>query len=670
MKRFKKVVVFATILCALLSSMLGCNNNKIHNSTDQNTSVTSEQDTIETQITEENESTPNDYSQISNLPDIYQQVLDNKKSFTLRGGEVFIDEYKSPYLQKQLSTCDCVEYAVLDMDGNGDVELLIKGWSEDILVLHIENDVVYGYDFTFRGMYNVAEDGSFCWNTNAGNTYGVSKLIFKNKECDIVEIYRVENDNTYYVNNKEVNKEEFDLFITNRKNVNQITWYDIATYPKEIEETTPPLIDTLPAVYKQMLQNKHNFALGGHGIKEPTNIFIGQYKHPNSDKYLYEYDTVEYAMIGEYDYKLLIKDGDGNILMIDNLGALVSTDIGTYSYEIRTNGTVWYSDNEDFMINGKELYSNIWLPGLGSRIYKVTFENGQEKYYIYDNEHNQCEVTKDELDSYINDIVIKEVEFKNPIQWHKVSIEKYTVNEDAQKYSQKYANVEIEYEKILDAYFEFARSHRYGRYDIDSLKEKYSDISDECLYALDATVIDNYFNAFYISYATKDLNGDGVSELFLIGNNFNIYAIMTIINGKPIVIDSISNPHYDGPIYIDANGTIYTGGGGKGECWWKNVLTLNEDGKLCGYSYGHYDMSGFGDDDVYNYYCEYDSEHPYNSDSTALYKRISDDELEKLEAKLKETVIQMNLDGSENTNDVTRDAGLTVYQVITYCAAK
>ena len=363
---------------------------------------------------------------------------------------------------------------------------------------------------------------------------------------------------------------------------------EVTTNSNIEESTTPELIDSMPIDYKHALQNKHNFALGGQGIKEPTNIFIGQYKHPNSDKYLYEYDTVEYSIVDTYT--LLIKDGDGNILMIENFGALVSTDI--YDKDLNTN-------------------------------------------------------------SY---------------EWHKVSIEKYVIHEDTKKYSQKYPNVEIEYEKILDAYFEFARSYRYGKYDSDLLEEKYSDISNESLYAIESALASH--KAFYLSYAQKDLNGDGISELFIIDNSFNIYGIMTIINGNPTVIDYIANPNYNAPSYVDTNGAIYTEKSNKGECWQKNVLTLNKDGKLCGYSYGHYDMTGFGDDDVYNYYCEYDAKHPYNSESSALYKRISDEELEELEAQLKATVIEMNLDGSENTEDVTRDAGITVYQVITYSDAK
>lgn len=350
------------------------------------------------------------------------------------------------------------------------------------------------------------------------------------------------------------------------------------------ESTAPELIDSLPIDYKHMLQNKHNFALGGQGIKEPTNIFIGQYKHPNSDKYLYEYDTVEYAMIDTFT--LLIKDGDGNILMIENFNALVSTDI-----------------------HDKDLDTN----------------------------------------SY---------------EWYKVSIEKYVIHEDAEKYSQKYPNVEIEYEKILDTYFDIAMSHRYGGYDRDSLEEKYPDIPKDHLKAIDIAVRTSKFGYKLLSYATKDLNNDGVSELFLIDCNYHIYALMTITNGEPWIIYSDTDTYHDSPCYIDANSTIYTAGAGKGECWRKNVLTLTNDGKLCGYSFGHYDMTGFGIDDIYNYYYEYDAEHPYNSDSHALYKRISDEEFEKLNSQ------SIHFNPVNNLYKSTRDAGLTVYQVITYFDGK
>ena len=41
---------------------------------------------------------------------------------------------------------------------------------------------------------------------------------------------------------------------------------------------------------------------------------------------------------------------------------------------------------------------------------------------------------------------------------------------------------------------------------------------------------------------------------------------------------------------------------GKGECEWYKILQLGTDGEFYGTEFGHYDMTGFGDPDVYNYY--------------------------------------------------------------------
>ena len=440
------------------------------------------------------------------------------------------------------------------------------------------------------------------------------------------------------------------------------------TNKENTSDTVPPLIDTLPEVYKQVLQNKHNFALNGHDINNATNIFIGEYKSQKSLQYLHQYDTVEYALANQ-DENLFIRTSDGDILYFYTvMGTVYVFELDPqYKYTVYEDGLFSRHSNDGKTYGLSRVILQNLTPHVKD-IYKVEVINGQEKYYIETETYrlDTKEVTKAEFDSYR-----EKLPSQIDIEWNKTKISPYSVNQDTKKYSQKYPNIEIEYEKILDAYTNMGNIHRYSldEYDKDKFKEYYSNISEECFEALDVAVQTSFSN-YFLSYATKDLNNDGVSELFLIDNRFHIYALMTIADGEPKVIYSDIGTHYDGLTYADSNNTIYTSWGGKGDCWQQNVLTLNSDGNLCGYSYGHYDMSGFGDDDVYNYYCEYDSEHPYNSDSTALYKRISDDELEKLEAKLKETVIQMNLDGSENTNDVTRDAGLTVYQVITYCAAK
>ena len=419
--------------------------------------------------------------------------------------------------------------------------------------------------------------------TNAETEEFTSVETVETTNAETEEITNVETVETTSAETEEITSAEIEE--STNVEVEEITSAEIeeTTNSNSEESTAPELIDSLSIDYKHMFQNKHNFALGGQGVKEPTSIFIGQYKHPNSDKYLYEYDTVEYAIVDTFT--LLIKDGDGNILMMENFNALVSTDM--YGY-VNTN-----------------LY-----------------------------------------------------------EWHKVSIEKYVIHEDTEKYSQKYPNVEIEYEKILDTYFDIVISRRYGGYDRDSLEEIYPDIPKDHLKAIDIAVSTSNFGYKLLSYATKDLNNDGVSELFLIDCNYHIYALMSITNGEPWIVYSDTATYHDSPCYIDENSTIYTAGASKGECWQKNVLTLNEDGKLCGYTFGHYDLTGFGDDDVYNYYYEYDAEHPYNSDSYALYKRLNDEEFEELNSQ------SIHFNPVNNLYKSTRDAGLTVYQVITYFDGK
>lgn len=242
-----KKVILILLSCLVICSMVACtkeydsmgvNSESIH-SLD---SGLNSKENINSQSTFD-EKTPlqSDYSQMNNLPNIYKQVLDNKKNFTLHGEKIFIDEYKCPYLQKYLSACDLVEYCIVDMDGDGDVEMLIRGWTQDILVLREENNDVYGYDFSFRSMYNVATDGSFCWNDNAGNTYGVSKLSFANRICQLIELYRVEinqenNETIYFIENEEKTREEFELYITECSSVGQIAWYKLDMYPKKISD--------------------------------------------------------------------------------------------------------------------------------------------------------------------------------------------------------------------------------------------------------------------------------------------------------------------------------------------------------------------------------------------------------------------------------------------------
>ena len=171
------------------------------------------------------------------IPETYKQILDNKKTFILDGEKISINEYKFPYMMNYFSDCKGVEYAAIDMDGDGKVELLIQEPLGDILILHEENGVVYGYDFIFRYMYHIKDDGSFSWNANSGNTYGVSKLRFENQTCQETEVYRVEFDEDnnsfkYFIYGTEVSEEDFESNSANLESNVELTWYKLDSYSK------------------------------------------------------------------------------------------------------------------------------------------------------------------------------------------------------------------------------------------------------------------------------------------------------------------------------------------------------------------------------------------------------------------------------------------------------
>ena len=245
----KKVILILSCLAIILISTSCNKSDKMFMETSNNDNSIEEKQSIQesSNYSSEQQEDDNshdilsvDYSDINNLSQNYLRVIKSEKTFYLMGEEVLIDNYKSPYLQKHLTQCDNVQYAVVDMDGDGKVEVLISGWTSDILVLHEENGSIYGFDFTFRGMYSVRTDGSYYWNANQGRTYGCSKLSFENGTCFDVERSRTELGNngaaTFFVNDVKVSKDDYVSFSEALSDVDEIAWYKLNIFPKNIED--------------------------------------------------------------------------------------------------------------------------------------------------------------------------------------------------------------------------------------------------------------------------------------------------------------------------------------------------------------------------------------------------------------------------------------------------
>ena len=121
------------------------------------------------------------------------------------------------------------------MDGDGSVEMLIRDGNSEIMLLTVEHGTVYGFSFSFRGMYYAMVDGSFCWNYHAG--YGESKIkYFYDGMYQTEELYRVEwgsdgNPDKYFIQGKEVTEEEFLRYVAENPSSEQVTWHKLDTYP-------------------------------------------------------------------------------------------------------------------------------------------------------------------------------------------------------------------------------------------------------------------------------------------------------------------------------------------------------------------------------------------------------------------------------------------------------
>ena len=255
--------------------------------------------------------------------------------------------------------------------------------------------------------------------------------------------------------------------------------------------------------------------------------------------------------------------------------------------------------------------------------------------------------------------------------------------------SEKYPRVPKAFDNILDAYVDIANLTRHEGYTTrESINDKdYPNVSKEHIDVIFNSLIDgwswrNGVDGYFAGYAIKDVNGDGIPELFLTDVEYTIYAMFTLVNGE--IISHYFYFYYNDAsgVALDTNGYFYMNDFGKGECEWYQILRLGENGAFYGTEFGHYDMTGFGDPDVYNYYYTI-SDRSSSSNETSITDEeynnwvasyncpqdkervIVDEEYNNLVASYNDVLKSLDPDGCGKPNHVTHAAGLEFYQVIT-----
>ena len=101
--------------------------------------------------------------------------------------------------------------ALVDMDNDG-IEELILSYDSFFILLHLENDKVYGTDFHLSSMETIYTDGSFSWSHTDdifGYEYGISRISFANGIIKVEELCRIEGDSKFFIGGVQVTKDKY-----------------------------------------------------------------------------------------------------------------------------------------------------------------------------------------------------------------------------------------------------------------------------------------------------------------------------------------------------------------------------------------------------------------------------------------------------------------------------
>ncbi|MBQ8259615.1 MAG: leucine-rich repeat domain-containing protein [Clostridia bacterium] len=147
------------------------------------------------------------------IPDPLLKVLLNETTYIRQFDSGSEGYFKDTILDYPTAETGSFGYAVCDLDGDGQEELILSSLQYEIVLREFEGKV-YGYLFNFRSLLDLKTDGSFNFTSNAGMTYGTARLSFDGTKYVFTELTRrelVDNGSiSYFVDDKKVTKEEFD----------------------------------------------------------------------------------------------------------------------------------------------------------------------------------------------------------------------------------------------------------------------------------------------------------------------------------------------------------------------------------------------------------------------------------------------------------------------------
>lgn len=166
--------------------------------------------------------------------EVLMKVLEKEQTFTAKTS-VISDKTTEQTLEKyHFQTIDNAyyafvpeQYAFVDMDNDNIDELVIFDVKMTYyLVLHYENEKVYGYNIGARSLIQLKKDGSFMTSSAAGIN-SIGNIVFDGSEYKIIDKALVnDNDGEYFIDGEKTDqktvKKYFDDWFENTPNANWI----------------------------------------------------------------------------------------------------------------------------------------------------------------------------------------------------------------------------------------------------------------------------------------------------------------------------------------------------------------------------------------------------------------------------------------------------------------
>ena len=270
-----------------------------------------------------------------------------------------------------------IKFAVVDMDGDGEYEVVIDG-GETMMVLRYSDKRVNIYALDFRSMYSIRTDGAFYW-TNGTVSYGCARLSFThNGGVEWTNIYEIAFDGSaYLIGGDQVTEEELIKYINSLPVADSVTWREL-TY-KNIDTYLSTSCDdrckipvdissyeSIIDLYKMMVELTEYYTNEGklNGVYHRAFYFPSEKENEWFDRIfdsVYQFCpkmTPDYANAFGYAIKDINGDGtDELILMLDEYyiiaiftmkdgkPVLLDTYIPRGQAQIRENGDIYVHAN-------------------------------------------------------------------------------------------------------------------------------------------------------------------------------------------------------------------------------------------------------------------------------------------------------------------------------------